>query len=392
MFFQSPRPPGAGIGRAVKILAALAVSCTGKKGAGSPGYSTAAVRVDYQGANRAVFFDFSTGKAAEAPQDFFDIGIFVKGPDDSYIFANSGSYGSGARVLKTAAASLGDDLSGVAGPDGVHVKEYTFRQGIPLLKNSGGGLYQTNENPFAGEIGSYGEYYPVRFGGGGQCAYIVKTAGGNYYKLLFKVVGMTSMLPPTSGYHITVVKGLDGTTEVDLKGSLSGITKERGYGYVYFDLDVPDLAGAQVDCAALGIPPAADWDLLFTRADLELPEDPDNPGYISLAADGCAAAWPVVLLNTYKGVEALKFAGRNIEEVFSTLSLSNKVDAIGKSWYTTEGTPPVFSVPVNTFVVKTAEGRYAKFQPESFYGPDNEQFYMTFRYLYSGDNSDQFDY
>ena len=373
------------------VLLALALSCHDEKdGGGNQGYSTGLVRAEYQGADQAVFFDFSTGKAAEVPRDFFDIGLFVKGPEDSYIFANSGSYGSGVRVLKTAAASLGDDLTGAAGPEGVRVKEYTFRQGVPLLKNPGGGAYQAQENPFAGEIGSYGEYYPVRFGGGGRYVYIVKTARGNYYKLLFKTVGMTSLLPPTPAYHITVVKGLDGTTEVDIKGSLSGVTKERGYGYVYFDLDVPDLADAQVDSTALGIPPVADWDLLFTRADLELPEDPDNPGYVSLAAG--SAAWPAVLLNTYKGVEALKFAGRSIEQVFSTHALSGQVDAIGRSWYTTEGAPPVFSVPVNTFVVKTAEGQYAKFQPESFYGPDNEPFSMTFRYFYSGNDKEGKDF
>jgi hypothetical protein len=372
------------------ILAALALSCNDEKeGGNSPGYATAALRVEHQGAGRAVFFDFSTGKTAEVPQDFFDIGIFVNGPDDSYIFANSGSYGSGVRALKTAATSLGEDLTGAAGPDGVNVKEYTFRQGAPLLKTPGGGAYQAKENPFEGEISSHSAYYPVRFGGGGRNVYIVRTAGGNYYKLLFKVVGMTALLPPTAAYHITAVKGLDGTKEVDIKGSLSGITKERGYGYVYFDLDAPDLAEAQLDCAALGIPPAADWDLLFTRADLALAEDPDNPGYVNPAAE--TLAWPAALLNTYKGVEAAVSAGRNIEKVFNTLALSGRIDAIGRSWHNTEGAPPVFSIPVNTFVVRTAEGRYAKFQPLSFDGTDDGQRFLSFRYLYSGD-SDFFDY
>jgi hypothetical protein len=106
MCFQSPPSSAAGSGKTLKalavplILAALILSCNGEKDSGgNQGYSAAVVRAEYQGADQAVFFDFSTGKTVEAPHDFFDIGLFVKGPDDSYIFANSGSYGSGVRVL-----------------------------------------------------------------------------------------------------------------------------------------------------------------------------------------------------------------------------------------------------------------------------------------------------
>ena len=92
-----------------------------------------------------------------------------------------------------------------------------------------------------------------------------------------------------------------------------------------------------------------------------------------------------VLLNIFKGVKAKAIAGKLIDEVadadMSDDGLSGDIDAIGYGWYTTAGMPPVYSVAENTYIIKTAEGNFAKFQPETF-AKDGKNFIMDFSYYY----------
>jgi hypothetical protein len=92
-----------------------------------------------------------------------------------------------------------------------------------------------------------------------------------------------------------------------------------------------------------------------------------------------------VLLNTYKSVGAKLVTGKSIGEVpdteLSDAELSGEIDAIGYRWYSMSGIPPVYSVPDNTYVIKTAEGGFAKFQPKTF-AKDSKSFVMDFDYSY----------
>ena len=64
-------------------------------------------------------------------------------------------------------------------------------------------------------------------------------------------------------------------------------------------------------------------------------------------------------------------------------SLSAGIDAIVCLWHSVEDSEqPVYRVKTNTYVVRTVEGNFAKFQPESYTGPAGESFYMDFTYLY----------
>jgi hypothetical protein len=74
----------------------------------------------------------------------------------------------------------------------------------------------------------------------------------------------------------------------------------------------------------------------------------------------------------------------------SELEFSPEIDAIGYGWYQTDNRGAYWIDPV-TFVVKTAEGRYAKFQPATFSGPNGESFHMDFRYYYAADDTGVFD-
>jgi hypothetical protein len=391
MFFFNPASRGTGRGGIAHGLAALviltalaatAVSCD--DGGGGSAYPSATARVDYNGTNRAVFFDFSTGKATEVPHDFFDIAFDGGGK----VIANSGSYGSGVTVLKTSSTAITDDFTSTAGADGVNIKEYTFSTNAPLYD------YQTAANPLA------------NLGMAASNVYLVKVQYGTTAEYFKVVLGMTMM--GSQSFNLTAVPGLGSgeAGKVELKAPISGLTRTGGYGWLYFKLvgtggprvlnNGTTWLGTGADAAA--VPRAEEWDLLFTRTNELQTEDGTT-----VSTEMPVAGRSSVLLNTYRGVEAAKAAGKVMEQVFNTtgLSFSGEVDAIGYSWYNMTGMPPTFSVPANTFVVKTAQrwdeataawvdGPYAKFQPGTFYGPNSESFYMVFRYLDSGSSAGTF--
>jgi hypothetical protein len=374
------------------VLTALVSSCDmdgdDPPESGGTEYLSAIAKVDYNGAKRAVFIDFSSESVVrELPMDFFDLAIDSSGN----AIANSGSYGSGVTVLKTDKTDITEDLSSyAAGWDasgaGLGTGQYTFKAGTNLYDSQ-----QTAVNPFAGGI----KGTPMQQGDFGK-VYIIKTkyvAGdGNWYKVIFDIFGMTAMTPSaTAGYKITVVKGLEGgeNEKTTLEDSLTGI--RDGFGWIWFKLDGDAGPRALNTATALNtgapdIPKAADWDLLCIRTN-EL----QTTDGTTIEAQMPVATRSSILLNTYKSVKAYTAAGKSIDQVLNLdgLTEAGDVDAIGYGWYSMAGMPPTFAVSTNTYVVKTVEGNYAKFQPGSFYGPNNESFYMQFRYVY-GDDSGTF--
>ncbi|MDR1957089.1 MAG: HmuY family protein [Treponema sp.] len=334
-------------------------------------YLEATINVDYNGANNAVFFDFSTGTKTVVPHDFFDIAIDGSGT----IIANSGSFGSGVQVYKTEETDLTKDFSS----EQDKVIEYTFKETLHPDRLFG---YQTAQNPL-GELGMTTSEV---------CLVKVKhksTDADAYFKVTF---GMN--MPGAGGYSgppqyvMTVVPGLGAgeANKKELACPITGLTGATGYGWLYFKL-VGDGApkvlntGTTWTGGGTAVPLAANWDILGTRTN-ELQEDPDNPGQI--AEEMKVASRSSILLNTYKSVKAGVVTEKLIDEVPtpSAVELRTAVDAIGYSWYSMAGMPPAFSVASNTYIIKTVEGRFAKFQPESFYGPNNESFVMDFAYSY----------
>jgi hypothetical protein len=335
--------------------------------------------VDYNTANlpqgRAVFIDFSGDTdtvTRELPHDFFDLAMFSQ-DSTVHIIANSGSYGTGTTVLKTGSTNIEDDFSEKADKeeDGVikeYIKEYTFRAGKDLIG------YQTEANPLAGASAS----------GATKNVFLVKTAYGSedprYFKVVFDSYG------PQGKYTITVVPGLAGGSngKVALSGGLSGINDDNGYGYIFFDLHGEGGPRALNDGAVLkdgspDIPRAAEWDLLCTRTD-DLVDITRKTNRSS------------ILLNPVKGVAAAALPGKYLYDVLtaSGLDFSAVIDVIGHSWYQTDNRGSYWVDPV-VFVIKTAEGHYAKFRPLTFKGPTEENFHMSFRYYYAAGDAGVFD-
>ena len=347
------------------VVTAFFSSCQTDPEDDPPGdYQEATAKVDYNGtgpnSKRAVFFKFSTGVIKEVPLDFFDIAIATTSPlpaGQDRIIANSGSYGAGVLVFATDNTNIADTITD---PSSTTVRHFTFRNGYDVSPTY---IPQSVANPVAGAI--------TGSGAGDGKVYAIKTGAGTWFKVKFNSFG------PQGQYSITVVEGLDGTTEATISG---GLGSAAPYGYVYFDLDTK----AAIDPAAAGIPKADGWDILCTRTD-DIVSNAGSPYYANRSS---------ILINSAKGVTAAKVEGKNIEEVLqipAESAFSSTIDtAIGYSWYSTSGMPPTMSAATNTYVVKTVEGTYVKFQPGSFYGPNSESFYMSFRY-YAGDNSGTFD-
>lgn len=332
---------------ALLLVLGLLASCEDLFGSeddnGGSTYSTATADVDYSGdsaKNQVVFFDFSTGEVTEVDHDTWDIAISTSSAD---IIANSGDYGTGVLVYKSSSTTIADDRSA----DETSVVEYTFKDGTELYST------QSDENPFVDEFNASGV--------GSGTVYLVQDEAGTFYKVVFNSYG------PMGQYDLDVVTGLDGTTVTDVTGSLDG-----DYGYTYFDLG----SGAAVSVA----PPSDEWDVAFARTNDRL-----SAGYVAGRSD--------ILLNTAGAVEGAEVADTAIDGVSdtSTLTFSTDVDALGHGWYNYDhDRDPGFEVDTVTYVVQTTEGNMAKFQPGTFYGPNDEQFYMEFRYHYQGDGATTF--
>jgi hypothetical protein len=325
-----------------------------------PGINQATINVDYNGANNAVFFDFSTGTKTVLPHDFFDIAINA----DGTILANSGSYGSGVWVYNTGSSDITGDFSGQS----ANVKEYAFKAGTPLCG------YQTAENPL-GKLGMAAS----------KVCLIKVQHKTTDTAVVFKVVFSMTM-GQTQSFNMTVVPGLGAgeAGKVEIKAAISGIT--NGYGWLYFKLAgeggprVLNNGTAWLETGSTPVPKAADWDILAARTnELQTEDGTAVSGQMPVASRSS------VLLNTYKEVKAKVITGKLIDEVteadMSDTGLSGEIDAIGYGWYSMAGMPPAFSVAGNTYIIKTAEGKFAKFQPETF-AKGGKKFVMDFSHYY----------
>ena len=352
------------------VTATLWVSCDLTTGPGDDDpYSRATLNVDYYATNNAVFFDFSTGTKTVVPHDFFDI-AYSSNTADPIVIANSGNYGSGVQVYATDSSAIGDDFSVTPGEDAV--KEYTFKPGEKIYN------HQAVENP----LGAL-DVQPSK-------VMLIKVQYNEndtpkYFKAVFGVT-MGGASGPL--YNLTVVPGLGPgeTGKVEIKAPIGGITTATGYGWLYFKLvgeggpRALNNGTAWLD-GGTAVPLAADWDILAIRSTELQSLDGET-----LAEDMPVTGRSSVLLNIYKKVQAKTIAGKWIDEVadadLSDDGLNGAIDAIGYSWYKMAGMPPVFSPVGNSYVIKTVEGKFAKFQPETFYGPKNEGFVMDFSYSY----------
>ena len=85
-----------------------------------------------------------------------------------------------------------------------------------------------------------------------------------------------------------------------------------------------------------------------------------------------------------KGKITSRFTGSGVEEVESTYNM------LLKNAIKFQGPPPTYTPNNHVYIVKTADGKYAKVQFLSFYSKRGEAGYMSFRYVYQPDGSTTF--
>ncbi|MDC7222180.1 MAG: HmuY family protein [Spirochaetales bacterium] len=309
-------------------------------------YDQAIANVDYKNTNQRIYFDFSTGTMTEMDHDIWDLAI---SNSDCTVIANSGDYGYGVTVYKTSFTDITTDLSSYT--DEVVDYEYTFEE----FDDDGYiEANQTYANPFQDEFDGSG------YGSG--TVYIVQDEEGTCYKVTFSSFG------PYGTYSLDVVTGLDGTVSTTITGYC-----DSDYDYIYFDLG---------SASAVSVAPELDsWDVIFARAN-----------YYSSATYLTGGSF--ILQNGEGSCEAAIAEDTEIEDLISydDLTYDSAVSTMGRNWYTFDHDSYTYSVDTVTFTVKTTEGNYAKFQPLTFYGPDDESFYMTFDYYYETGTTGDFTY
>lgn len=79
-----------------------------------------------------------------------------------------------------------------------------------------------------------------------------------------------------------------------------------------------------------------------------------------------------------------RFTGSGVEEIDSPL---NKVLAEAIHF---QGPPPSYTPNNHVYIVKTADGKYAKIKIENFYNDEGKSGFVTFSYVYQPNGSKQF--
>ncbi len=62
-------------------------------------------------------------------------------------------------------------------------------------------------------------------------------------------------------------------------------------------------------------------------------------------------------------------------------------DTVLATWLTFSGPPPTYNISNNIYVVKTADGKYAKVWLKDYYNDESQTGYVTMKYFYQADGS-----
>jgi hypothetical protein len=303
------------------------------------------------------------------PHDFFDIAI----PASGKVIANSGSYGSGVQVLYSnwAKTDITRNLGGFH--DSGAVKEYTFKPGTPLYG------YQDEENPLKSNISTP------------RVALIKVQYKPEDPPEYFKVVyDYTMEMGVFKSFDVTVVPGLAGgeSDKKEITIPVAPGDMNTGYSLLYIKLvgeGGPRALNTGKEWIGGGTIVPKEWDIMAVRTE-ELQEDPDNLGKALTPATKRSS----VLINAYRQgtrqqVKAKVITGKSIDQVteedLNNTNLSEEIDIIGYKWHN----PDDESILTNTYVIKTTDGGFAKFQPKTF-AKDNKKFVMDFDYSYQSGN------
>lgn len=353
--------------------------------------------VDYDNHNRMIFFNFNTGEMQTIDSTAWDIAIVVgdtadtvptgsplPAPEAIYTVTNSGDYGEYTRLLplkagKTSADYIGQRLN--------EIKQVSFKYGAQELSP-----FQIDPdtgtpaaNPFYAAL-TNGRHYLLKIGKTDDTAKVyelwfdpITPIEGTAFTLHVKPAILSETEPKTiSGFM----------PEYILSESING---NYSFNYIKLDTDSAKVLNKSRD----GIPEKNKWHLLFMRTNVyakEMGELLGTDGLVSTSS---------ILTNSPAGIETAALYGWDFPEVTAVPEPAyfvKQIDGVGKgfanslnddpekrrkAWYYGVNMPPTFYLSRITYVFKwktPSKIQYAKFRPGTFYGPNGEKFYVTFRY------------
>ena len=129
------------------------------------------------------------------------------------------------------------------------------------------------------------------------------------------------------------------------------------------------------------------WDLAFNRYNVRTNSGLSGKGKGGAADTGKTKMSEVTTVPdlTFEvdemGKITSKFTGSGVEEIDSPLNkkLSKAIDF--------QGPPPTYTPNNHVYIVRTADGKYAKIKIENFYNDEGKSGFVTFTYVYQPDGS-----
>lgn len=159
----------------------------------------------------------------------------------------------------------------------------------------------------------------------------------------------------------------------------------------YFSFEQGRVIGeSTIDSAHLNDPSWAirtDWDIAFHRSEVRT-----NSG---ASGNGNGGAWDASETDFSK-VTTAPSTGYIVDTVYKimckpSMDVSSQclsgASFISKVWISMSGMPPTYTVSNKIFVIKTAQGKYAKIHLKDYYNEDASSGYVTMQYYYQPDGT-----
>lgn len=128
-----------------------------------------------------------------------------------------------------------------------------------------------------------------------------------------------------------------------------------------------------------------DWDIAFHRFDVRLNCGASGPG-----EGGSYNAGQIDFESLVEAPESgysLNDSIGIIEEPGNWIYTNVPGDTILSNWLTFSGPPPTYTINDNIYVIKTADGKYAKIWLTDYYNDQSVSGYVTMKYFYQPDGS-----
>ena len=362
--------------------------------------------VDYDNHSRMIFFDFNTGIQKTVDSDAWDIAIVVGDTPDNiptgstasapkaiYAVTNSGDYGEHARLLPFKAGTTSTDYMGKRLDE---IKQVSFKYGereLSPFQNDPDNPAASVANPFYEALRN-GKHYLLKTGKTDDTAKVYEI----WFDSITPVVGaaFTLHVKPAELSQAesleTKPKTVTGfKAEYTLTRNING---DYSFNYIKLGTDSARILDKDHD----GIPQKNEWQLLFVRTNVyakEMGQMLKNDGIVSTSS---------IFTNSPAGVATAALYGWDFPEVTAVpkpVHFVKQVDGVGKgfanslnddlekrrkAWYYGLNMPPTFYLSRITYVFKWGvppNMHYVKFRPGTFYGPNGEKFYVTFRYAHA---------